>query len=127
MEREKYDTDLTDGQWELLKPLIPPAKPGGRRRSTNERELLNAIFYMVRGGAAWRLLPHDFGIPWETVYAYTRHWREDGTVQKLHASLRGQLRQRAGKEDTPSAAVLDSQSVKTTQKGGSLATTPANA
>jgi putative transposase len=126
MEREKYGTDLTDREWELLGPLIPPAKPGGRPRSTDERELLNAIFYMLRAGGAWRLLPHDFGIPWETVYAYTRKWRQDGSIQRMHDSLRRQVRQRAGKEETPSAAILDSQSVKSTQKGGKRATTPAS-
>jgi putative transposase len=126
MERRSYATDLTDAEWELLKPMIPPAKPGGRPRSTDERELLNAIFYMLRAGCAWRLLPHDFGIAWETVYAYTHDWREDGTIKCMHDFLRSEVRQRAGKEETPSAAILDSQSVKTTQKGGRRATMLAN-
>lgn len=118
MERAAYSTDLTDAQWLLVAPLIPPAKTGGRKRTTDIREVLNAIFYLLRTGCSWRLLPHDFPA-WGTVHYYYWTWRKDGAWQTIHDALRAQVRQAAGKDETPSAAILDSQSVKTTQKGGS--------
>ncbi len=117
MNRKRYDTDLTDAQWEPLADLLPAAKPGGRPRTVDVREILNAHFYLLRAGCAWRLLPHDFP-PWQTVYGYQRRWQRDGTWERLHTVLRQGLRAADGRDLEPSAAVLDSQSVKTTQRGG---------
>lgn len=124
MSRRAYPTDLTDAQWRVLEPLLPPAKPGGRPRTTDMRELLNAIFYHLRTGGTWRMLPHDL-LPWGTVHYYYRRWRRDGSWQQMHDALYGAVRRAAGRAPTASAAIVDSQSVKTTEKGGSVATTPA--
>jgi putative transposase len=113
----RYPTDLTDAQWERIRPLIPPAKPGGNNRTTSIREVINAIFYLLRTGCAWRMLPKDFP-PKSTVYDYFRLWKNDSLWQNIHDRLRGEVRQEAGREITPSAAILDSQSTKTTEKKG---------
>ena len=115
--RKEYKSDLTDKEWELIKPHIPPAKGGGRPRKTDMREVLNAIFYVVKTGCQWDLLPHDFPAK-GTVYEYFNTWRKDGTLEVLNRQLSEQLRQQMGREATPSAAIMDSQSVKTTEKGG---------
>jgi putative transposase len=109
--RQRYDTDLSNDQWKLIKPHLPEAKTGGRPRTTDLREVLNAIFYLLRAGCAWRLLPHDFP-PASTVYGYLRHWEEDGTWEKLNRILREQVRERAGRNRHPSVGSIDSQSVK---------------
>lgn len=121
MTRQRYPSDLTDAQWALIEPLLPPALPGGRPRTVNLREVLNAILYQVRGGASWRMLPHDLP-PWGTAHYYYWRFRHDGTWERIHDALRVQVRQAAGRDPEPSAAVVDSQSVKTTEKGGSVAT-----
>jgi transposase len=120
-ERRPYPTDLTDAEWAVLGPLVPPPKSGGRP-ARNRREILDAIGYVVRTGCAWRCLPHDFP-PWQTVYHYFRLWRLDGTWEQIHDALREQARQKAGRAARPSAGIVDSQSVKTTEKGGTAATT----
>lgn len=117
MNRKAYATDLTDAEWALLAPFIPPAEPGGRPRSTDMREVINAIFYLLRGGCAWRLLPHEFP-KWKTVYHYQRAWRRAGLWEHIHSVFRERLRVLAGREAEPSACVIDSQSVKTTERGG---------
>ena len=117
MDRKAYPSDLTDTEWLILEPLIPPAKPGGRRREVNIREVLNAIFYLLRSGCSWRMLPHDFP-PWQTVYGYFRTWRKDGIWEQINDALRESVREQAGREAEPSAAIVDSQSVKTTETKG---------
>jgi putative transposase len=117
MSRREYATDLSDEEWLLLGPLIPAARPGGRPRDQDMREILNAFFYLLRAGCAWRLLPHEFPC-WQTVYDYFRKWRKEGLWEDIHKTLREQTRVRAGREATPSATVIDSQCVKATEKGG---------
>ena len=117
MTRLPYSTDMTDEQWAIIEPLLPAAKPGGRPRTVNLREVVNAIFYLSRTGCAWRLLPHDFP-PWGTVHYYYRQWRLNETWQKVHDCLRSDVREKEGHETSPSAAIIDSQSVKTTEIRG---------
>jgi len=115
--RRAYPSDLSDVEWLLLEPLIPPAKPGGRPREVCIREVVNAISYVLRSGCAWRMLPHDFPA-WQTVYGYFREWRKEGVWEEINAALRESVRAQAGRETEPSAAIIDSQSVKTTETKG---------
>lgn len=123
MDRIPYPTDLTDEQWQLIEALLPKVKPGGRLRSTNIRDVVNGILYLVRTGCSWRMLPHDFP-PWPTVHDYYWRFRRDGTWEKIHSHLRERVRADAGRQVGPSAAIIDSQSVKTAEKGGSVAMIP---
>jgi putative transposase len=115
--RRAYQTDLSDAEWSYIEPHIPTPKAPGRPRVHPLREILDAIFYIVRSGGAWRLLPHDFP-PWKTVYHYFRTWRIDGTWERMHAALRERLRARMDRDPQPSARIVDSQSVKSTGVGG---------
>ncbi len=117
MNRKAYSSDLTDEEWALLAPFIPPAQPGGRPRTTDMREVLDAIFYILRSGCAWRLLPHEFP-KWKTVYHYMRAWRMAGLWEHIHGTLHKRARLRAGRKAEPSACIIDSQSIKTTERGG---------
>jgi putative transposase len=115
--RRAYLTDLSDVEWECIEGLLPTPENQGRPRLHSLREILNAIFYVVRSGCAWRLLPHDFP-PWKTVYHYFRIWRVDRTWERMHAALRQRVRVRLQRNPQPSAAIVDSQSIKTTGVGG---------
>jgi putative transposase len=114
MSRRAYPSDLTDAQWQLIQPLLPAAKPGGRPRKHDLRAIVDALFYLNREGCTWRALPHDFP-PWRTVYDYFAAWRADGTWEAVNGALRRQLRVQQGRPHTPTTASLDSQTVKATE------------
>jgi transposase len=118
MKRKRYPTDLTDAQWEKLAPLLESARdPRGRPRTYPLREIVNALLYVLRGGISWRAMPHDFP-PWESVYDHFRRWRKNSTMERVHEALREETREKQGRKRTPTAAVLDTQSVKTAEKRG---------
>src|SRR3954451_10065305 len=119
MERRAYPSDLTDTQWRLIAPLIPEAKPGGRPRKYDMREVINGLLYIAREGCSWRALPHD--LPhWKTCYNFFRRFEADGTWDDLLAALRVEVRTRLGREPTPSGACIDSQSAKTAHGGAEV-------
>ena len=125
---QSYPSDLTDAEWCLLEPLIPPPKPGGRPRTTDMRQICNAIFYVLRTGHPWRYLPHDLPA-WSTVYHYFRLWRDAGVIEQMNHTLRELVRFQAGRQSQPTGGSMDSainrrcreQSAKTTEKGGNEA------
>lgn len=113
----RYPSDLTDAEWAMVQPLIPPAKRGGRRRSVDLREVLNTIFYVLSTGCQWNALPTDL-VPKSTAYDYLDLWDWDGTLERIHHALYVASREQAGKEASPTAAIIDAQSAKGAQKGG---------
>jgi transposase len=118
--RKRYPSDLSDAEWMILEPLVPAVKTGGRPARWSRREIVNAIFYALRAGGQWRALPHDLP-PWQTVYGYYWRWRNAGTWEMINTALRERVRRTAGRQSSPQVAIVDSQSVKTTQKGGRVA------
>src|SRR5438105_3666682 len=121
--RKRYPSDLTDAEWGELAALLPAWSGHGRRPTVDRREVVNAIFYVLRTGCQWRYLPEGFP-HWNTVYGYFARWRDDGTWERANDVLRRRVRVALGREAEPSAAIVDSQSAKTTEKGASVASTP---
>jgi putative transposase len=115
--RKAYQSDLSDAEWSCLEPHLPAPEANGRPRLHSPRKILDAILYVLKSGCAWRLLPHEFP-PWKTVYHYFRSWRLNGTWERMHLALRKRVRVRLERDAQPSAAIVDSQSIKTTGVGG---------
>jgi transposase len=119
----RYPSDLTEQEWALIEPFIPPAKHGGRRREVDEREVLNGIMYVLSTGCQWRAIPRDLP-PRSTVHDYLDHWQWDGTLDRIHHALYVQCREQAGRDASPTTAIIDSQSVKSAEKGGPASIRP---
>ncbi len=113
----RYPSDLTDAEWSLVEPLIPPAKHGGRKRSVDLREVVSGIMYVLSTGCQWRYVPKDLP-PKSTLFAYLDLWNYDGTLERIHAALYEKCREKLGREASPTACIIDSQSVKSAEKGG---------
>jgi transposase len=116
--RTKYSTDLTDAEWQLIERMVPEPKPGGRPAKYTRRDVVDAVRYVVRSGCPWRLLPHDFP-RWNSVFKYFTDWKKAGVWKRIHDKLRGDVREAEGRDRFPSAGIVDSQSVKTTERGAS--------
>src|SRR5258708_36115205 len=114
--RKAYPSDLRDGEWAILEPLVPAVKPGGRPARHSRREIVNAILYVVRGGNQWRAMPHDLP-PWQTAFYSFRRWRNDGAWERIHTAVRERTRRHLGRQATPTAAIPDSQSGQARQRG----------
>jgi len=114
----RYPSDLTDREWDVIRPVIPAAKHGGRKRTVDERAIVNGIMYLLSTGCQWRAIPKDLP-PRSTLYGYLARWQWDGTLDAMHHALYVQCREQAGREASPTAAIIDSQSVKSAEKGGS--------
>jgi transposase len=121
----RYPSDVTDKEWQLVESLIPPAKRGGRKRTVDIREVLNAVMYILSSGCQWRALPKDLP-PRSTVFGYFDLWIYDGTLERIHQRLYEQCRAQAGRQAEPTAAIIDSQSVKSAEKGGRTSTPTAS-
>jgi transposase len=117
----RYPSDLTDAEWALVEPLILPAKPGGNKRTVAERAVVDGVMYVLSTGCQWSALPKDLP-PKSTVHDYLRRWDEDGTLERIHHTLYVLCREQAGREASPTAAIIDSQSVKSAEKGGAAST-----
>src|SRR4028118_77114 len=120
MPKPLYQSDLSDKEWRFLRALIPKPKLSGRPASWSRRSIINGIFYLLRSGCTWRMMPREYP-PWQTLYRYFRAWQKDGVWEHINAVLRERLRRASGKNSTPSAAIIDSQSSKTTEKGALVA------
>ena len=113
----RYESDLTDAEWAEVEPLIPPAKPGGNKRSVDIRHVMNGVMYVLSTGCQWRAIPKDLP-PRSTVHDYLERWTWDGTLERMHHALYVKCREQASREASPTAAVIDAQSVKSAEKGG---------
>jgi len=123
MSHPPYPSDLNDEEWAIIVPLLPPPGEGGKPQTIERREVMDAIFYVLKGGITWRMMPHEFP-NWSTVYNLFRDWRRMGLWETINTALREKVRLQAKREPTPSAAIIDSQSSKTSEKGGSGAMMP---
>lgn len=120
----RYESDLTDAEWALIAPVIPPAKRGGNKRTVDLREVWNGVLYVLSTGCQWRAIPKDLP-PRSTVHGYLERWIGDRTLERVHHALSVQCREQAGRAASPTAAIIDSQSVKSAEKGGARSTRPA--